>query len=87
MKGILGKKAGMTQVFQANGELIPVTVLEVPENVVTQIKTNSNDGYSAIQLGVEDKREKSSNKAQIAHAQKANTAPKKFVIVLRLNEE
>ncbi len=87
MKGILGKKIGMTQVFATNGELIPVTVLEVQPNVVTQVKTNETDGYSAVQLGTEDVREKLSTKPEKGHAAKANTVAKRFVKELRLNEE
>ena len=70
MKGILGKKIGMTQVFATNGKLIPVTVIEVEPNVVTQIKTVEKDGYDAIQLGTVDVKEKNSTKAQIGHAKK-----------------
>ncbi len=87
MKGILGKKIGMTQVFATSGELIPVTVLEVQPNVVTQVKTTDTDGYNAIQLGVEDVREKLSTKPAKGHAAKANTAVKRFVKELRLSEE
>ncbi len=87
MKGLLGRKVGMTQVFSKNGELIPVTVIEVEKNVVTQIKTVETDDYNAIQLGVEDKREKISNKPEMGHAAKANTAAKRFVKELRLSEE
>ena len=83
MKGILGKKIGMTQVFTTNGELVPVTVVEVEPNVVMQIKTTEKDGYDAIQLGNTTIREKVSNKAQIAHAKKANTAPKRFLKEIR----
>ncbi len=78
-KGILGKKIGMTQVFTEAGALIPVTVIEVTPNVVLQKKTVESDGYNAIQLGYEDKREKVANKPEIGHAAKANTAPKRFV--------
>ncbi len=56
-KGILGKKVGMTQVFTENGELIPVTVVETTPNVVLQVKTVENDGYDAVQLGYDDKRD------------------------------
>lgn len=63
-KGILGKKVGMTQVFTDNGELVPVTVIDVTPNVVMQIKTVENDGYSAVQLGFDDKREVLSNKPE-----------------------
>ena len=83
MKGILGKKVGMTQVFTKDGKLIPVTVIEVEPNVVTQIKTVEKDGYDAIQLGTMTVKEKSSNKAKIGHAKKANTAPKRFLKELR----
>ncbi len=83
MKGILGKKIGMTQVFATNGKLIPVTVVLVEPNVVTQIKTIENDGYSAIQLGYEDIRETLSNKAQKGHTKKANTSPKRFLREIR----
>ncbi len=82
-KGILGRKLGMTQVFEKNGKLIPVTVVEVEPNVVTQIKTVETDGYEAIQLGFETKREKLSNKAEKGHLAKANTAPKRFLKEIR----
>ena len=83
MKGILGKKIGMTQVFTESGKLIPVTVIEVEPNVVTQIKTVEKDGYDAIQLGAVTIKEKSSNKAKIGHTNKANTAPKRFLREIR----
>ena len=83
MKGILGKKVGMTQVFTTSGKLIPVTVIEVEPNVVTQIKTVEKDGYDAIQLGCETVRAKVSNKAKIGHTNKANTEPKRFLREIR----
>ena len=83
MKGILGKKVGMTQVFTKEGKLIPVTVIEVEPNVVTQIKTVEKDGYDAIQLGTDTKREKVSTKAEIGHAKKANTTPKRCLKEIR----
>ena len=83
MKGILGRKIGMTQVFTKNGKLIPVTVIEVEPNVVTQIKTVEKDGYDAIQLGAVTVKEKNSNKAKIGHTKKANTAPKRFLKEIR----
>ena len=83
MKGILGRKIGMTQVFTKDGKLVPVTVVEVEPNVVTQIKTVDKDGYDAIQLGAVTVKEKNSNKAKIGHAKKANTAPKRFLKELR----
>ncbi len=82
-KGILGKKIGMTQVFAENGDLIPVTVVEVTPNVVLQKKSVENDGYEAIQVGFEDKREKLSNKPERGHVAKAETAPKRFIRELR----
>ena len=83
MKGILGKKIGMTQVFTKDGKLIPVTVIEVEPNVVTQIKTVENDGYEAIQLGTDTIREKLSNKPEMGHTKKANTEPKRFLKEIR----
>ena len=83
MKGILGKKIGMTEVFTNDGVLVPVTVIEVEPNVVTQIKTVETDGYDAIQLGNTTIREKVSNKASIGHAKKANTEPKRFLKEIR----
>ena len=79
MKGILGKKIGMTQVFGTDGKLVPVTVIEVGTNIVTQVKTVENDGYEAVQLGFDDVREKLGNKAKNGHTAKANTAPKRFL--------
>ena len=83
MKGILGKKIGMTQVFAKNGKLIPVTVIEVEPNVVTQIKTVEKDGYDAIQLGTGSMRENLSNKPAMGHVKKANTTPKRFLKEVR----
>lgn len=78
-RGILGRKIGMTQVFAENGNLIPVTVIEAADNVVLQKKTVEVDGYEAVQVGFETKREKLSNKPEKGHVAKANTAPKRFV--------
>ena len=78
-KGILGRKVGMTEVFTTDGKLIPVTVVEVESNVVTQVKTVEKDGYNSIQLGAFDKREKVSNKPEMGHVKKANTTPKRFL--------
>ena len=83
MKGILGRKVGMTQVFTKEGKLIPVTVVSVEPNVVTQVKTNETDGYDAIQLGAFDKKEKNATKASVGHAKKANTNPKRFLKEVR----
>jgi large subunit ribosomal protein L3 len=78
-KGILGKKIGMTQVFAANGDLIPVTVIEATPNVVLQVKTVETDGYEAVQIGFADKRDKLANKPEKGHVAKANTTPKRFI--------
>lgn len=78
-KGILGKKVGMTQIFAENGELVPVTVVEAKPNVVLQVKTAETDGYYAVQVGFDDKRNVLSNQAEQGHVKKADTAPKRFV--------
>ena len=83
MKGILGRKIGMTQVFAKNGKLVPVTVIEVEPNIVSQIKTKANDGYDAIQLAAVEKKETRSNKPEIGHLKKANVTPKRFVKEIR----
>lgn len=83
MKGILGRKIGMTQVFAANGKLVPVTVVQVDDNVISQIKTVENDGYDAIQIATVDKKEHRSNKPEVGHLKKANTTPKRFLRELR----
>ena len=83
MKGILGRKIGMTQVFTNSGKLIPVTVISVVPNVVTQINTKENEGYEAIQLGFDTKREKLATKASIGITNKANTTPKRFFKEIR----
>lgn len=76
MAGLIGKKIGMTSIFSAEGKNIPCTVIEAGPCVVTQVKTIETDGYAAVQLGFADKKEKHSNKAQIGHFKKADTAPK-----------
>lgn len=86
MKGILGRKLGMTQVFTTDGTLVPVTVVEVSPNVVLQKKTIETDGYEAVQLGYEDVKIQRSTKAAQGHAAKANTAPKKSIREIRGNE-
>ena len=83
MKGILGRKVGMTQVFSKDGKLIPVTVVSVEPNVVTQVKTVETDGYNAIQIATVDKKEKNASKASIGHAKKANTTPKRYLKEIR----
>src|SRR5690625_4291859 len=82
-KGILGRKIGMTQLFNEQGELLPVTVIEAEPNVVLQKKTVESDGYDAIQLGFLDKSESRTNKPEKGHADKANTTPKRFVREIR----
>lgn len=84
MKGILGRKLGMTQVFTTDGVLIPVTVVEALPNVVLQKKTLENDGYEAVQLGFEDLSEKGSTKRK--DPRKASTAAKRFVREIRGTE-
>ena len=84
MKGILGVKVGMTEKFTKDGKIIPVTIVEVKPNVITQIKTVEKDGYNAIQLAVVDKKEKNATKAEIGHAKKAGVAPKRFLKELRV---
>lgn len=81
MKGILGRKLGMTQVFTEEGNVVPVTVIEAGPNVVLQKKDLANDGYEAVQLGFADK--KHPNKPAQGHASKANTTPKRYVRELR----
>jgi large subunit ribosomal protein L3 len=83
MPGLIGKKIGMTSVFDENGNNIPCTVLEVGPCVITQIKTEEIDGYTAVQMAFDEKKEKSSTKAMIGHFKKANTTPKRKVIELR----
>ena len=83
MKGILGRKKGMTEVFTTDGKLIPVTVIEVEDNVVSQVKTKENDGYEAIQLATVEKKESRSNKPETGHLKKANTTPKRFLKEIR----
>lgn len=86
MKGILGRKIGMTQVFTTDGKLIPVTVVEATPNVVLQKKSVANDGYDAVQVGFEDKREKLATQAHKGHVTKAKTAPKRFIKEFRYDE-
>ena len=79
MSGILGKKIGMTSVFDANGKNIPVTVIEAGPCVVTQIRSKEVDGYDSVQLAFADKKEKNTPKALIGHFAKAGTTPKRRV--------
>lgn len=77
MQGLIGKKVGMTSIFDENGKNIPCTVLQAGPCVVTQIKTKEKDGYFAVQLGFDDKKEKHTTKAELGHFKKANTTPKR----------
>ena len=79
MSGLLGKKIGMTSIYDEAGKMIPVTVIEAGPCVVTQVRTKEKDGYDAIQLGFDEKKLKNSTKAEQGHFAKANTTPKKLV--------
>ena len=78
-KGILATKIGMTQIFNEDGQLIPVTVLQAGPCVVTQVKTQDNDGYEAVQVGLGEIREKLVNKPEKGHFAKAGVDPKRYV--------
>jgi large subunit ribosomal protein L3 len=80
MQGLIGKKVGMTSIFDENGKNIPCTVLQAGPCVVTQIKTVDKDGYFAVQLGFEEKKEKHTTKAEMGHFKKANTTPKRKLV-------
>jgi large subunit ribosomal protein L3 len=80
MQGLIGKKVGMTSVFDENGKNIPCTVLQAGPCVVTQIKTLEKDGYFAVQLGFDDKNEKHTTKAELGHFKKVSTTPKRKLI-------
>ena len=84
-KGILGKKIGMTQIFEADGKMIPVTVVEAGPCLVIQNKTEETDGYNAVQLGFGELKEKHTSKPMKGHFDKAGVAPVKFVKELRLS--
>ena len=84
-KGILGKKIGMTQIFEADGRMIPVTVVEAGPCIVIQNKTEETDGYNAVQLGFGELKEKHTNKPMKGHFDKAGITPVKFVRELRLS--
>ncbi len=80
MQGLIGKKIGMTSIFDENGKNIPCTVLQAGPCVVTQIKTKEKDGYDAVQLGFDEKKEKNTTKAELGHFKKANTTPKRKLV-------
>lgn len=80
MQGLIGKKIGMTSVFDEAGKNIPCTVLQAGPCVVTQVKTMEKDGYSAVQLGFDEKKEKHTTKAELGHFKKAGTTPKRKLV-------
>src|SRR5580704_14685889 len=81
--GLLGRKVGMTQIYETNGIAVPVTVLECGPCTVLQVRTAERDGYSAVQLGFADKRRKVASQAERGHARKVNSEPKRFVREIR----
>lgn len=83
MSGLIGKKIGMTSIFDENGKNVPCTVIELGPCVVTQVRTNEVDGYEALQLGFDDKAEKSAIKAELGHFKKAGTSAKKKVVEIK----
>ena len=83
MPGLIGKKVGMTSVYDENGNNIPCTVIKIGPCVITQIKTKEKDGYSGIQMAYDDKKEKNTSKAMLGHFAKTNTTPKRKVIELK----
>jgi large subunit ribosomal protein L3 len=83
MSGLIGKKVGMTSIFDDNGKNIPCTVIEAGPCVVTQVRTEEVDGYNALQLGFDDKAEKRANKAEMGHFKKAGSSTKKKVVEFR----
>lgn len=87
MSGIIGKKVGMTSFFGANGKYVPCTIIEAGPCVITQVKTKESDGYEALQLAFDDKKEKHTPKAMQGHFKKANTEAKRKVMEFRTFEE
>lgn len=87
MPGLLGKKIGMTSVFSADGKNVPCTVIEVGPCVVTQIKTADNDGYEAVQVGFQTKKEKHTNKPEMGHFQKAGVEPQRHLAEFKYEGE
>mgnify|MGYP007083922637 FL=1 len=86
MKTILGKKMGMTQIFDEEGNVIPVTVIEAGPEVVTQVKTVETDGYNAVQVGFEDQKPQRVNKPLTGHFEKVGVTPKKHLAEFRIEE-
>jgi len=87
MQGLIGKKVGMTSVFDENGKNVPCTVLQAGPCVVTQVKTKEKDGYFAVQLGFDEKKEKHTTKAEMGHFKKSNTTPKRRLVEFTGYEE
>ena len=87
MSGLIGKKIGMTSIFDENGKNMPCTVIQAGPCVVTQVRTEEKDGYEAVQLGFDDKTEKSATKAELGHAKKAGTTVKRKVAEFQGFEE
>jgi len=85
MQGLIGKKIGMTSVFAADGKNVPCTVIEVGPCVVTQIKTHETDGYEAVQVAFDDKKEKNTPKPMLGHFKKADTTPKRKVAEFKMD--
>ncbi len=83
MPGLIGKKIGMTSVFSVEGKNIPCTVIQAGPCVVTQVKSVGTDGYDSIQLGFDDKKEKHTNRAELAHITKAATEPKRIILEIK----
>src|SRR6516225_11283332 len=81
--GLLGRKVGMTQIYEADGTAVPVTVLECGPCLVLQVRTAERDGYHAVQLGFDDKKRKSATQAERGHARKVNAEPKRYVREVR----
>lgn len=86
MKGLIGKKVGMTSIFDADGKNIPCTVVEVGPCVVTQLKTVEGDGYQSAQIAYDDKKEKNTGRAMMGHFNKANTTPKRKLVEFGLDD-
>ena len=87
MSGLIGKKIGMTSFFDANGKYVPCTVIEVGPCVVTQVKTNEKDGYTALQLAFDEKKEKHTSSAMKGHFELSKTTPKRKIVEFRSFEE
>src|SRR5210317_1112813 len=87
MSGLIGKKIGMTSIFDENGKNIPCTVIQAGPCIVTQVRTEEVDGYSALQLGFDDATDKSANKADKGHAKKAGTTVKRKIVEFKSFDE